>query len=238
MILNLILYNHTPIYSQMRDILRKYLANNGNVKYYFYCYKNDIDTEYVFEDDMLYISGEETFVPGILRKTINAIEICQKFNFEYLVRSNISTIVNFDLLTKYLKSNKIDYGGCLVTLNWLDLAGGITDDRYKHTKYVFGASIIMSKNSVKFLISNKNDINYSVIDDVSLGLFFGKNDVKIHDLERFFVYNAECYSNIAFFYRNKREKREEDVKYMKQITKTPDKINNFRVRYGTTFRIT
>lgn len=232
MILNLILYNDTPIYSQMRDILRKYLANTNNVKYYFYCYKC-IDTEYLFEDDMLYIRGQETFVPGILSKTINAMEICQNFDFEYLVRSNISTVVNFDMLKEYLKITKIDYGGSLVTLDWLDFAGGITDDRYKYTKYVFGASIIMSRNSVKILLSNKNDIDYSVIDDVSLGLFFGKNNIKIHDLEPFFVYNVQSYSNFAFFYRNKRETREIDVECMKKITTLPNKIDNFKAKYGT-----
>jgi len=61
-----------------------------------------------------------------------------------------------------------------VILDWLDFTSGITDNQYRYTKYVFGASIIMSKNSVKFLISKKNDISYSVIDDVSLGLFWPK----------------------------------------------------------------
>src|SRR5689334_3538102 len=111
MILNLILYNDSKAYSQMRNILDTYLSAKG-INYYFYCYRKDISDEYVFDGKMLYIRGLETFIPGVLKKTLSAFEICrQKFEFRYLVRTNISTIVNFDLLTKYLESTHIDYGG-------------------------------------------------------------------------------------------------------------------------------
>ena len=45
---------------------------------------------------MIYIKGEETFIPGILEKTLLAIKISSKnFTYDYIVRTNISTLVNY-----------------------------------------------------------------------------------------------------------------------------------------------
>ena len=53
--LNLILYNESDIYNNMRDVLRKYLKLQ-NVDYYFYCYKPNIENEYQIIDDIIYLS--------------------------------------------------------------------------------------------------------------------------------------------------------------------------------------
>jgi len=59
-----------------------------------------------------------------------------------------------------------------------------------------------------------------------------KNNIKIYNLDRFFVNNAKCYFNTAFFYRNK-QNQEEDVEYMDKITNpTHTNKDNFRNKYG------
>src|SRR5271170_1779843 len=101
-ILNLILYNNSSEYNGMRDVLRQYLKSM-NIKYYFYCYDENITEDYIFNDDILLIKGKETFLPGIFKKTISAMEICLKLHdFDYILRSNISTVVDFSLLQNYL----------------------------------------------------------------------------------------------------------------------------------------
>lgn len=225
----------------MRDILRRYLSTK-NIKYYFYCYRDDIDSDYIFDDDMLYIRGKETFVPGILQKTIKAIEICQKFEFEYLVRSNISTIINFDLLTDYLESNYVEYGGGITTLKWLDFNGGITHNKYKNTRFVAGSFIIMSKDISNLLVNNKNNLDYTIIDDFSISLFLTSKKIDMTDLESYKVDNA-TYNNKIIIYRNKTKDRYTDISNMKNIIShlinnqnlSLEKLsqkNTFNVKYG------
>ena len=97
MILNLILYSDSNEYNQMRDELRNYLIIK-KIKYYFYCFDNKIESDYIFDDDILRIKGDESYLPGILDKTIKAITITSNIDYKYLVRSNISTIIDFDNL--------------------------------------------------------------------------------------------------------------------------------------------
>lgn len=215
MLLNLILYNDIPIYNEMKDILTNYLLTQ-NIKFFFYCYKEDLDQEYKIDGNILYIRGKETYLPGILEKTIKAIEICQQFEFDYILRSNISTIVNIDLLNKYLQKNTIDYGGSSIyNLQWLDPASGITDHRYRGTRFIHGTGIILSRKATELLIADKNKINYNIIDDVSLGLFFKQYFKKIKGIGQ--VYNSTKYINNIIFYRNKNNNRKIDIENMKNI---------------------
>jgi hypothetical protein len=214
-ILNLILYNDSPIYDEMKKILTDYLSTQ-NIKFFFYCYKKDLDQEYLIDGNMLYIRGEETYLPGILEKTIKAIEICQQFEFDYLLRSNISTIVNINLLNKYLQQNTFDYGGSSIyNLQWLDPQCGIHDHRYRGTKYIHGTGIILSRKAMQLLIQEKQYINYDVIDDVALGLFFKNHHPNLIEIGQ--TYNSPKYIDNVVFYRNKNSDRNKDVKNMKNI---------------------
>jgi hypothetical protein len=221
-ILNLILYNNSSEYNDMRDALRRYLKSTG-VTYFFYCYDENITSDYTLNDDIILIKGPETFLPGIFKKTIIAMEICLnlKFKFDYIIRSNISTIVDFTLLSDYLKKENVTYGGSAIfTLSWIDPAYGIYDHRYDGLKYIQGTGIVLSRKMVELIVNAKNDLNYSVIDDVGIGLYFQSLNISPqplnHDYK--FVYNADCIVHNALFYRNKRTDRKEDVKAMEKIT--------------------
>lgn len=228
MILNLILYNDNHIYRNMKDVLQKYLITQ-NIEFFFYCFKPDIEEDYILEENMLYIKGKETFLPGILDKTIKAIEITKDFKYDYLIRSNISTIVNFDLLYKYLEMNRVNYGGsCILNLNWLDSSCGIYDTTHWETYYVRGNAIVLSREMVDLLIRNKHQINYEVIDDIAIGLFY-KNYMEKSDIVYFEeVVNSTKPVDNAIFYRNKNQHRLHDVKNMWYIVscliKKKDKI--------------
>lgn len=98
-IVNLIIYNESsPHERRMKDSLSRYLSTVSYVTPFFITLR-DQDQEYVKEHDVLYIKGNESFCPGILIKTIKAMNYVMTtgISFTYLVRSNISTAINFSL---------------------------------------------------------------------------------------------------------------------------------------------
>jgi hypothetical protein len=121
------------------------------------------------------MKGIDSHSPQITIKTIKAFEFFKNDYqyYDYIVRSNISTIINFDLLNEQLINNPIQYGGGrIANLHWIDLASGIKDDRYYGTRYATGTSIIFSQETMQRVLRNKHNINISIIDDLAIGLLF------------------------------------------------------------------
>lgn len=217
-ILNLILYSETnEEYKRMYKILSRYLKKI-NVNYYFYCYKENLKKEYEIVDDIIYIKGTESLVPGCLDKTLKVFSICKNLDFDYVVRSNISEVINFKLLKKYLETVKVKYGGAtLLNLSWYDPPSGIIDQRYWNTYFIRGNAIIFDKEVFELIESNRNEIlGYNVVDDVAFGIFL-KN--KIND-----IYFTDEKTNVnrvyddVIFYRNKSYNRQDDLLNMEKIT--------------------
>lgn len=221
-ILNLILYSDDSNYKQMRNTISMYLKTTG-IQYYFYCYDDSIDDEYIIEGDLLKIKGVEQSGHMITLKTIEALKITLNFDYDYILRSNISTIINIPKLTNSLVSNPIEYGGgCVFDLTWLDPHAGINDTKYWNTPFVQGTAIIMSRNSVALFIDNIHKADTTIMDDVCIGVFFKQLNiipVRIGD-DQSFVWNAQSATNDGFFYRNKRADRKLDIYFMQKIIDT------------------
>lgn len=223
-ILNLILYNNSSEYNKMRDVLKNYLEKMG-MEYYFYCYDNNVKADYEIKDRIIHIKGRESYLPGIYKKTVKAIEICLQFEFDYIVRTNISTVVDCENLRDYLNNTTVQYGGAQIfTLTWLDRSCGIYDHRYKGCQYVHGTGIIFSREMAKLIVANKNNLNYSVIDDVGIGLFYKSQNIPPQSLTNYtYLKNVRDITPKGLFYRNKRSSREDDVNAMTLIV---DKLLN------------
>lgn len=170
--LHLVLYSDDKEYNKMKKITQKYYNVFKNVKTIYYKFDNTIKEDYKLEDGLLKIKGNETFIPGILDKTIKAFDYVKDYEYDYLVRSNISTIINFKLLDDRLAIKPVEYsGGEIHNLQWLDEKSGIIDKIYFGLQFVAGTAIIFSKKTLRELLQNKQKINYTLIDDVSIGLF-------------------------------------------------------------------
>lgn len=233
-ILNLIIYSKNYQYDIMMSILRKYYNTFSNVTSVFIILDSTIQTEYLLENNILFIKGTESYIPGILYKTIKALHYFKDtlHSYNYVIRSNVSTIINFDLLTKLLNdniNNKIDYAsGLLLTLNWLDPQGGINDNTYFGTTYASGTSIILSSETALKMIEMQDKFNYNVIDDVSIGLFIKDNlpDIQINSISDSFVFtdninisDLKLIDNSKYiFYRNRSNDRNNDIQKMTIIT--------------------
>lgn len=178
-ILNLVLYSDTTeneCYDEMFALTQKfYQTFEPDVRTIYYKYSK-IDTDFYLQDNVLSIKGRESFVPGVLDKTLKAfqyvIENSILDDYDLVIRSNVSTIVDFALLKTKLQENGIPYygGGKVENLQWE--GGGITDNTWFGTLFVSGTSIILSKDAVKFIVDNKNKVKMDIIDDVSIAIFF------------------------------------------------------------------
>jgi hypothetical protein len=173
-ILNLVLYSENePAYVGMRDVLRSHTARYPNVRCVFYTYDPEITEPWLLDDDILRIRGHETYVPGILNKTIEAFRITETWDYDLLIRTNISTIVDFSGLVGYCSGPDFKFGGPVGYMNatWTDRKGGIFDGRFSGLQFVRGWCIIFTRATIALMLRNAHFIDTSVIDDVTISDF-------------------------------------------------------------------
>jgi len=227
-LLNLIIYStNIPEYQEMYKIQSAYLKKIG-IEHYFLVFSSNIkeffgsEQPVIIYDNIIYFEGKETLIPGILLKTLYGFELFKHKNYDYILRSNISEIVNFDLLQEKLNEMDFDYGGSQYKeLTWLDYRAGIFDWQYYKQPFIQGNAILISNNFRDLILEHKiKMLNYNVIDDVSFGLLYYdlKQKYNLKDVAVFKeVINVDKYEKDAVFYRNKHEDRKIDVKNMKKI---------------------
>jgi len=220
-ILNLVLFSHNKEYDEMYRITREYYRRFPEVTTLYYTFSESIDQEESLRDDVLYLYGKESYIPGILDKTMKAFSYAVKMypSYDYIVRSNISTIVNFSLLQNNLRSNPIQYGGGLLltySINGNDVV------------YASGTSIIVEMKLAKELCKKTDKAMYDLIDDVAIGALIKEyfpmvTPVSIGHFTLIPNMNGGC--NVqdlslsdTIFYRNRSSSdRNIDVKQMKCI---------------------
>lgn len=226
---NLVLYSNNEDYDKMYELTNKYYSKFSNVKTIYYKFDENIVNDYELRKNILHIKGKETYIPGILDKTIKAFQyiIDNNYNFDYVIRSNISTIVDFNLLTQYLQETPIQFGG--------GLKNRITSDKnhpeLENLIFASGTSIILSKSTLKDLLNKKLHVRNDLIDDVSIGVLMRDHlqNIEQHYIpENRFIFisdeNGErskildiIKDNSYIFYRNRQPNRKTDIKQMEII---------------------
>jgi hypothetical protein len=215
-ILNLILYStDVPEYVQMKEILSKHLKRS-KIEYYFYYYSPNQAEEFLLKDDMLSIKGTENDIPGILEKTLKAFEYFQNKDYDYVVRSNISAVIDFRELGGYLYSNPIDYGGPLYLKKSSNKSIDESTDKFEG--YIGGVCVVLSKKIVKTLINNKLEIlSYEVGDDVSIGMYLQNTitpfKISIGGIDGY-ILNSDRPIKGKIAYKHKSSSRQDDVNRM------------------------
>ena len=236
-ILNLVLHSESSHnnekYNEMYYCLSTYYKifedhNDVKVKTVFFRYTDipnisNLESDYDMDGNILYIRGKESFLPGVLEKTLKAFKYFENEldNYDYIVRTNISTIIDFKLLAQELEKNPIQFygGGNKRVLQWT--GGGINDSTWFGTEYIEGTAIIFSKDAIRYIILNDHLIKKDIIDDVSFAIFMREHrpDIKVQDLCKHFIF-VPCFfidrhtininglhnmvnNNKYIFYRNK-----------------------------------
>lgn len=185
-IIILIISSQATHYDQMKEIWKKYMNKHANIKCYFIEFDNDIDVNTVLDEmnNTIYVKGNESYIPGILDKTIKSIQhiVLSNVEFDYILRTNLSTFVVLDKLYNYLLNNPIDYGGPLgIISNFTQYKKYLDEIDETNRFFPSGTGILMSKIAVNKLLENIPD--YTFIDDLSIGLVLSRY-FKFNILER------------------------------------------------------
>ena len=113
----------------------------------------------------------------LLPVTFSALSYLLKHeDFDYVVRTNVSSYWNVPLVRKYLEENQTEslYAGVI----------GTVEDGSKVIKYASGAGIVMSKDIARTLVSNYSKLDFNLIDDVAIGKLAEELDIKLTALQR------------------------------------------------------
>jgi hypothetical protein len=174
-ILILSIYSNIPLYKQMLELQRKYIHSNPNVTSYFIQFRSQTQPIEIV-NDFIYIRGIETRMK-ITEKTLLSLKYLLEtkgLEFDFIIRTNISTIINFTQLFTYLDSIpklNIYCTGHLLNLQWTDHTSGITNKKLFGTLFAAGTSIILSPDVANFMIKNIDKFRHDIIDDVAIGIF-------------------------------------------------------------------
>ena len=77
---------------------------------FYITFKNLNGQEYLIDGNILYIHGEETFLPGVLNKTLDAMKVITNnlnIQYDFILRSNASTVINYYSLFRYIEELNI-----------------------------------------------------------------------------------------------------------------------------------
>lgn len=172
-VVHLVLHSDHPYYRHMYETSRAYYASwtCRSVDTIYYAYREAQEDEYVYDQaaQMLWIRGSEQHVPcavehnpGLMRKLLRALVWVQKEfpAYDYLVRSSVSTLVQWEVLLPLLRSVPA-YGGVTMPYRAID----------RTTEFARGIGIVLSRAMVNHVLADVSRVEESWAEDVSLGRF-------------------------------------------------------------------
>lgn len=239
-ILVLCIFDKTERNIQLLEIHRRNQLPIQNIELVYIMFDETLDEEYKLVDDMLFIQGKEHYM-NILDKTIQSLEYFINRlgkQYDFMVRTNISTAFNYRLLNEYLMNipkQNIYIGGVFFKLTWLDEKFNITEEtkqQYNLDGLCFfqGTCIILSRDVYTYLLNHKEKLVYEIIDDVAIGLFIRTYLPKAYltfiDRPTFISidYQNKYYNVDSVLFRHKTLNDVTDIEYMNKTYKV---INAF-----------
>lgn len=177
--------NENQLYKNFRKIYLEYYNANPKVKVFLVYGETNIDPK---ECDLIFRDIEEEYYPGMITKTLRAMEYVENnFEYDYILRTNISTFWDFESLLKRLEVEPKEK--CLV--------GTFRKCTYVNTSspnYISGVDILLSRDYAKMMIENAEEIiDHNLPEDWAITQFFldsgiqpkSSNPRAIHFLEHF-----------------------------------------------------
>jgi len=109
----------------------------------------------------LYVKGDESLIPGILHKTVEALSyfLSTDTTYTHVWRTNLSSVLDFVGLQEYLDTipSTCFYGGYV--------GKAVNENIF----FASGAGFLMSRDVAVYLVANKASLRYDLIDDVAIG---------------------------------------------------------------------
>lgn len=188
-VLVLIIAHDNPIYLEMQEQWKRYMNKYDNIQCYFMKYKSNIN-DYISIDEStntIYIRGKESIIPGCLDKTIKSLYyfLTNNYKFEYLLRTNLSSVWNFDNLCNFIEKTNCLISGIKLRHQFNVFKNNTSVD------FISGAGILLHISVCNFLVQNRYLLNYNIIDDVAIGIILKPYIKMHHNLNRFDAYEYE-----------------------------------------------
>lgn len=99
----LIISSDNETYDLFKQCWRGYMNSFPNVKSYFLVSNPDLKTDIHVDSDTIYQRSQESNVPGIFFKSTAGMSVCDSFfQYDYLLRTNLSSFYHIPRLLKYL----------------------------------------------------------------------------------------------------------------------------------------
>lgn len=183
--------DNTPIYRKFREIYQEYLDTDPDIKVLF-VYGNS--AKFRPEEYDLVYDVEENYYPGMITKTVYALEhIDSHFQYDHLIRTNLSTFWDFRTLKKRL--DRLPKEKCVT--------GSMRSCVYNGQKspdYVSGVNLILSRDMVQKIVQNRSEIvSWDLPEDWSLSKIFIDHGIQpkhtspnpIHFMEKFINFDRD-----------------------------------------------
>lgn len=99
----LIIASHNVHYNIFKHCWLQYMNNFPEVKSFFLYADETIENDLLISDDSITYKCEESYIPGILLKTLASMRFCQKYmSYNFLLRTNLSSFIHIPRLLEYL----------------------------------------------------------------------------------------------------------------------------------------
>jgi hypothetical protein len=172
----------------------------------------------------IYVKGEETFIPGILNKTVEAIRAIG-LEYDFVWRTNLSSVLDFDGLLRYCRGlNPLPKEGlrCVFYAGYTGLADVTTNkDIDSNIRFASGSGFLLSREAVQYLIDTEALLRRDLIDDVAIGALLEPRFGIVH-LDRCRIKTGE--ENVShvvscgvFHFRCETFKHERTVEFMNMV---------------------
>jgi hypothetical protein len=145
-IIILILSSSGEIYSQFKDLQTQYLSIfTPQIKFFFIEFNEDQTEDVIEINNTLSFKGSESITPGMIIKTSLAINYLKKYEYDFIFRTNLSTVINMYNLITFINTFNLNENIC----SGFTVFGFIT-----------GTGIIMNKNVAGIIANNYTQFNY------------------------------------------------------------------------------
>ena len=148
-----------PVYEDHRKVWLSYMNSNPQIECYFIQYRNGPQR---IEGNTFWLTGVESF-EKIITKTLDSFNYFLKNDYDFIVRTNLSSLWNFNTLLKHLETlprNKV-YNGFIGYFNDFQFASG--------------SGYIITSDVAELLLHNRQFVeSYHQLDDVAVGFSLNK----------------------------------------------------------------
>ena len=165
--------NDNEIYEKFKILHRIYLKNYRPLfKYFFIEFRENQNELIIEEDDFIYIKGIESINPGMILKTCKAIEYINiMYKYEFIIRTNLSTVFHMPNLIEYLYiiPNTNSCGG------------------FNYRSFITGTGIIFSRDVGNQIVDNF--LKYDIVkynEDIIISALLNKFKIPYFNCKQFY----------------------------------------------------